>query len=68
MMSEKERRLCPFKRRIKSSNRVVERKMIHEVSEHFDSCVGAKCMAYDNGDCRRMREKTERPLGWEETQ
>lgn len=56
-MAHKENRYCPFKRTI-SAGYTRDGKRI--VNDKFCECAGAKCMAYKNGECLRVQDKTVR--------
>ena len=48
----KEKKICPFKRRMRISYRNGERTMF----ESFIKCDGSVCMAYKDGICLRLEE------------
>lgn len=51
-------KLCPFKKQIKRSLRNNKYgKPDMEIAERLGTCVGERCMAYNEGKCLRLTRK-----------
>ena len=52
-MAHKENKYCPFKKTVSMGYTTDGKKVL---SDKFCRCAGAKCMAYINGECLRLRD------------
>ena len=61
----KETRFCPFMRKLTREHwRTAQDRVVESYKDRFGKCIGEKCMAYENGRCKRLeREGTQRRKG-----
>lgn len=57
----KETRFCPFMRKLTREHwRTAQNRAAESYKDRFGKCIGEKCMAYENGRCKRLeREGTQ---------
>lgn len=57
----KETRFCPFMRKLTREHwRTAQDRVAESYKDRFGKCIGEKCMAYENGRCKRLeREGTQ---------
>lgn len=49
---DKEKRLCPFR---KVCETVTKPGMMKQYADKYSTCLGDRCMAYDGGECLKLK-------------
>lgn len=54
----KETRFCPFMRKLTREHwRTAQNRAAESYKDRFGKCIGEKCMAYENGRCKRLERE-----------
>lgn len=54
----KETRFCLFMRKLTREHwRTAQDRAAESYKDRFGKCIGEKCMAYENGRCKRWKER-----------
>lgn len=54
----KETRFCPFMRKLTREHwRTAQDRVAESYKDRFGKCIGEKCMAYENGRCKRLERE-----------